>query len=39
MTTEDLLELVLDHRLRELHTAMPGRVESYDAGGRADESL
>jgi hypothetical protein len=31
MTTEELLELVLDTRQRELHTAMPGRVESYDA--------
>ncbi len=31
MTLEELLELVLDQRQRELHTAMPGRVESYDA--------
>lgn len=39
MTTEELLELVLDHRLGNLHTAMPGRVESYDAAAQTCDVL
>lgn len=39
MTTEELLNLILDHRLRELHTALPGRVESYDASKQTCDVL
>ena len=31
---EQLLELALDSREEELHTALPGRVERYDAGSQ-----
>lgn len=39
MTTEELLELVLDHRLRGLHTSMPGEVQSYDASTQTADIL
>ncbi len=39
MTTEELLELVLDNRQRGLHTSMPGRVESYDAATQTCDVL
>lgn len=39
MTTEELLNLILDHRLRELHTAIPCRVESYDASKQTCDAL
>jgi len=39
VTTEELLELVLDHRLRGLHTSMPGQVQSYDAASQTADIL
>jgi hypothetical protein len=39
VTTEELLELVLDNRMRGLHTSMPGRVESYDAATQTCDVL
>lgn len=31
MTDAELYRLILDSRLRDLHTSMPGRIEKYDA--------
>ena len=39
MTLEQLLDLVIASRLRELHTALPCRVESYDASKQTADVL
>lgn len=39
MELDELLTLALDQRQRELHTAMPGRVESYDAATQTCDVL
>jgi hypothetical protein len=39
MTIEQLLDLVMTSRLRELHTALPCRVESYNASKQTADVL
>lgn len=39
MTTEELLDLVLENRLRTLHTALPCKVQSYDAASQTCDCL